>query len=815
MDEINKNGGAIDYEDKAAVAQIFYDSVPNQVTRSILFGEPADVESTVANLRFAVYPESVIGIMKSVVNTAFLIALCRWKDLWDNPDWGNSRDLDYFRNSRFSKLFQSAIGKEDITYDLQIFAIIELWVCMKDAPGHVREQFAGIFDVSLVGDDIGLTLQNVRDTIRNASFRQSGSLDKYTAKYCNELCCRLLKSFVIFKSVKIKYPDDLRIDDPYDFAIEYYLSNLAKNVVLYPNKLFGKADDDDQTQDGDSKKGEGLHLILTFDQLLKIKAKQAGNDEEIFNSRMVSPYILVETTAFNGKLQHTYRSFDGTGETRIETDPHVNMNGVVEKNEDIVETRKFLSFNYGNIREFALVVSDAIKNNPTKRSRLFNECKTNHEKIIADIKDADAPDIYWDNIITLMIVEMGPSDFLELIIDNDNIFDSILENVGWRMIGTDKAEKFREQYENECAALQKICALNEQIFFQQRTELRARIILRAIGFDKTILKEIHPFEESLSFKYAKILAHIDVLKRYGIPGERIDPDECYKSAEGLTKIFKDIFIFLQIFYCGLDAYAMKKENLPISSHKKNKNGPPEYHKACFGAFSAAAEKKYHEIKNQSLTESFEAFCNLCELYNSGSGGSDFNISEHAGRMKRLITRNYICDVAKLRFFAEIEFPNGEKSTIFEMIGNLGYKYTTQKKFCEWLTYFQDLFLFLIYNEDYYKHGLFNEEDGVLKDKDCDPIYPYLVTYYRENVDRDNLKKCSYRVPVPTNGLTAEPRDQGFVVTLLTEEFYLPNTYFCIPLRYGSSESWWINPFLIPRGAIMRMFINDDEEEEEA
>ena len=812
MSDVNKNGEAINYENAATVAQIFYDSVPDQVTRSILFSEPSDMESTVESLQYCVYPENIIGIMKSIVNTAFLITLCRWKDLMDRSDWGNTRDLDYFKNSRFSKLFQSAIGKEDVTYDLQIFALIELWVCMKDAPGHVREQFAGIFDVTLVGDDIGLTLQDVRDTIRNAAFKQSGTLGKYTVKYCYELCCNLLTSFVIFKSVKFTYPEDARLDDLQDFSIRYHLSNLAKDVVLYPNQLFGQKSGSEQ--EGEEEKGQSLHLVLTFDQLLKLKAQQEGREAELFNNFVVSPYLLVETTAFNGKLQHTYRSFDGSGETRIETEPHVSMKGVVAQRSDVNETRKFLSFNYGNIREFSLVVSDAIKNSPTKRNRLFTECKLRFEKIVADIKDADAPNVYWDNIITLMLVEMGPSDFLELILDDDGIFDAVLDNIGWRITGPEKAEDVRRQYEEECAALRQLYVLNEHIFFQQRTELRTRIILRAIGFDKSLFKEIHPFEESLSFKYAKILAHVEVLRQYGIPGARVDEDECYRSTEALVQIFKDIFIFLQVFYHGVDAFACAKENSLFRYQRKNRDRPPEYFKECFPAFSNAARAKYEEVKNQSLTEAFEAFCALCEKYNSGGNGSDFNISEHAGRLKRLITRNYICDVAKLRYFAEIELKSGEKSTIFKMLENFGYKYNKQEKFCEWLTYFQDLFLFLIYNEDYHKHGLFNEEAGVLKDKDCDPIYPYLVTYYRENVDRDNLKKCSYRVPVPTNGLTAEPRDQGFVVTLLTEELYMPDTYYCIPLRYGSSESWWINPFLIPRFALMRIFHSEEEEVQE-
>ena len=78
------------------------------------------------------------------------------------------------------------------------------------------------------------------------------------------------------------------------------------------------------------------------------------------------------------------------------------------------------------------------------------------------------------------------------------------------------------------------------------------------------------------------------------------------------------------------------------------------------------------------------------------------------------------------------------------------------------------------------------------------------------MDRDNLKKCTYRVPMPIG--ENKGNGQGFVVTLLTEENYPPNSYFCIPLRYGSSDSWWINPFLIPKIVIRRLKTDEENHE---
>lgn len=163
---------------------------------------------------------------------------------------------------------------------------------------------------------------------------------------------------------------------------------------------------------------------------------------------------------------------------------------------------------------------------------------------------------------------------------------------------------------------------------------------------------------------------------------------------------------------------------------------------------------------------------------------------------------------KLRRFAEVQTQSGEKTTIFEVLGNL-QKYMFEPSYSEWLTYLQDIFMFLIYNEDYNERGLWDSGHDPLKDKDCDPIYPYIVTYYRENIDRDNVKKCTYRVPLPIAGV----ENEGYIVTLLTDEEYLPATYYCIPLRYGSSDSWWINPFLIPKNVIRRIGYPDPEDKD--
>jgi hypothetical protein len=458
--------------------------------------------------------------------------------------------------------------------------------------------------------------------------------------------------------------------------------------------------------------------------------------------------------------------------------------------------KKFLSFNYKNIREFALVVSDAIKTNSVKKKTLFDECSAKYPQIVADIKEYDSPEIYWDNLITLMLVEMGPSDFLELVLDDEQIFKSVMSNIGWRCIGHQEAISYQQSYQNSIHVLENQYGRSKKQLKRRYIELRITYVLKAMGYFNSETVNYNPFEESLSAKYDNILVCLKSLRQYKDSPNSVNIKECNESKENLIDIYKNIFIFLQLFYAGLDKYSSTKQNC-ISVEKVQ-----ERRRECLDAFIDSASRLYGKIKDQTLSEAFHSFCNMCQKYNS-RGNDNFNVSQEASRLKYIITRNYICDVTKLEYFSTIKTQDGEETTIFDMLENMSDKYYKDNSFAEWLTYFQDVFFFLIYNEDYDKRGLF-KSIGELKDKDCDPIYPYIVSYYRENIDRDNLKKCTYRVPVPVSDVDSENHDQGFVVTLLTEEDYPPNTYFCIPLRYGSTENWWINPFMIPKFVVKRI-----------
>lgn len=784
----NRNGEVIDLLDHRRLAKLILETVRNDEVTSAIFGifVGLDDEVKVDDLAYSLTGYGSVAAIKSIINMAFIVTYCRWKQVFERSKDGWERISDYetFNNTRYTRLFKNAMLNERITLDLQVFALIEAWVGTRTGKdGDDAHVFDGIFNTGRFGSRTGIILQRALDLAKKASFKGGKNDDKYGkyGKYnCNLYCYYLLKLFPVFDDMKFICPKTSDYSSNDDFVIKY--SNEDEDIILYPNRLFA----------------EQKFLVSEY-QLIKMKGGDIDGE-----AAANSCFIRTGISGYEGKMQVVYTSFNCEDETSITVDD-MPRDSMLNDQHDAIEMRKFLSFDYRNIREVALVISDAVRYNTAKKNIILKEWSDRHKNSEVKIDS----DIYWDNIIMLMLVEMGPSDFLELLLDDDELFNEIMLNISRRCIGLAALDERLSEYKEAYARLERQTARkNSRQFKTFVTELRALTVLKSIGFNNKS-DDASPFEESLSAKYDCILSCIKMLRQYVDKPDKVDIQECKESKDILIDLFKNIFIFLQIFYEGLDAYAISKQAYMNKQTNDGESNIEERRRQCRDAFIERGRKIYAVIKNQSVSQAYDTFCKTCEKYNK-SDGKSFSISEEAKRLRYLITRNYICNVDMLRYYATIEVSAGEKTDIFRMLENFSDKYYSHPKFAEWLEYFKDVFLFLVYNEEYNKRGLYRTMND-LDDKNCDPVYPYIVTYYRENIDRDNLKKCSYRVPIPSSDSNGAFHDKGYVVTLLTEEDYPSTTYFCIPLKYGSTDNWWINPLLIPRDDIVKEIIQNNRD----
>ena len=781
---------------------------------AILFGTRLDREPKPEALVGQLANNGVIGVMRRAISLAYLIALSTWKEIDsiknENNAFGSQEKINTFNKARFSRLFRGAIVNEEVGVDLEVFSLIELWIYLKNRDDLLDFYYHSFFLVGPFGDDIVTTFQEASKAIKNADFKRTDQNDEETTLVNNKVCYDLLRNLLIFKKLTIEFDNSgiFDINNKEDFVIKFELQDYDE-LVLYPNRYLNNA-----------------KIVMTAEQV----ANYSDPNKVKTTEKLLNLFILSEISTFNKKLETTYASFDDEKTIMIRKE---NIETELEEDHDeesTKEVRKFLAFNYGHLRDLSVAISDSIRDDPDTKQVILDICQDRFSMIISGLPKKtnnsrytinDVDEIYWDNIVTLMIVEMGQSDFLEEIINERNydLYSKIMDNLEKRLSNKGEVR------ERRAICQRREARLNETEYDKlKKKQYRIEAIIKSVGKreEKEVVDEEDYFGESLTSKYSRIIEYIGVLKQFRDTPDNVNMRQCDDAWNKLTNLFKGIFTFLLVFYELLDYYALDKERnensaLTYSDEDVSNTGVDTRFTArrqLIENCKSQAKDKLKEIGDLNLVESFDKFCDLCDDYMRGSfdKSNAGSFDAKSKRLKKLITRSYICDSSKLRFFANTSFPKEsrfwkdpnvpETYSILEILQNKPSGVTSNPSFVNWLNHLKDLFLFLIYNEDYNEQGLYAKrtKDGetvAFKDKDCDPIYPYIVTYYNEQIDRDNFKKCSYRVPIPMNGDMPTEKDSVKTVTLLMEENYRPSTYFCVPLRYGSSESWWINPFLFP------------------
>ncbi len=746
------------------VAKYFTGLIPHPVTRSIVFNckLKGDFEGALEDLRCDLTHDylggyDLVASMKRLTSLAFITVFSCWCELKKMLQKHSDIERSEFQKTRYSRIFESVLKREEITYDLEIFSLIEVWVALKK--GAMGASIFGAF-FSNLENDFGITLQKALGMMKEVSFKETSGA--YSELEVKETLCQLIEGFVFLRTLAIDYRNEFTLSCMINFNRKTFAPN-----SIFPNMKF----------------------ILSQEELLRIRARQDGAPLEERTGKKkalkLMPYLMVANSDFNGKKQSLYRAFDDTVEVKIdlETEEYVTMAELNKRDADLEALRKVLSFDYKNLRSFALVISDSL--NQSHKQYLFEICKNKYPTILPNISDSQSEAIYWDNVITLLLVEIGPSDFLYSIM-SDDLYEQLMRNMAYRCIDRNLKIQSEERFRAEIAELKKVCGTKKAMFEHHKKLLQCNFLIQMTGLKSEEEKTaFSPFEESLMYKFDRMQNSLRILGRTNLSLE-----DCNAQKENLSECFRNIFLMLQIFYEGLDSYAEA-----MRSSKANATRA-EMHESCKKAFISAAKKKYYKIKDLSLSKMYDKFYEMCIEYNTTLQSEGFNVSEKARNLKCILTRNYICDVGKLNYFASIVFDDGTESNLFAMLEDID-KYTKQKNYEKWLGYFKDFFMFLIYNDDYMERGIYENHPEQLMDKDYDPIYPYVVFYYQENIDKDHLKKCNYRVPIPCSRLTEENKNEGFMVTLLTDNEYTPNgNYFCIPLKYGSTEDWWINPFMI-------------------
>lgn len=736
----------INYLDAQAVIDHIKALVPCRDMQNILFDRSNGVDENIFYGHMNFY-------MRNIITMSFVLVYTRWKQVYKNEDGDLSGEkLERFKSTRYSAIFESIDKDENLNLDIMVFALIEVWVGMHVDNDLADEVFNGFFRKRQ--KNFGVTLQKA------LKFAYTDEFEMIDAVEQNKLICEVLSGMAIFDKLEMSAREERK--DFFDCRCRF--SNIEV-IELCPNKW---------------------HDVKLICHKGYFDFMERNTEQEIVSQR-IRPYIICGYSKLENDITYSYRTFDEQYYKDITISSTRDIEELNIEQQKLDAINQLLAFNYKKLRDFSLVICDSINKLKGYKRLIFNKYKDKYRTIFPDGSFPEE-DYLWDNIITLLLVELGPTEFLQSFIDV-TIFDQIMVNIKTRYMTENEYDEILRHYKNSLENLEKSYIYQQKFKDIPSKKLMAITVVSAMHkSDVDTINDIDfgIYEESLATKYDKAKLLIDKLKTDNKLSE-------YSEAQDeLQKTLEDMLRFVQIFYAGIGGYAQGGE---------------------YG-FIDAGRKKKSEIRGLSLSQLFDKFVEQCERACKKTD-SDM-LSDDARNLKKMITRTYICDVRKLKYFTQIKMGK-EETNIFAVIENLS-KYVREENYNTCLEKVLGFFIYLVFNDDCKTSdavnvGLINQfESGIISEKEIDPIYPYIVSYYSENTDRDEVKRCNYRAYFPAKYTQEYDSAEIITVTLLTEREYTKNTtYYCLPLKYGSTGKWWIEPFMVPTSIFKKILKEENNE----
>lgn len=451
-----------------------------------------------------------------------------------------------------------------------------------------------------------------------------------------------------------------------------------------------------------------------------------------------------------------------------------------------------LSFKY--IKNLSLAVSDTVTRE-TKR-KIYEHYSIKYNDIFELGYKKNLNDINWDNVFTILMIEEGPSELLEFLLDSDGFyFDKILRDLEIRYNKVGFANEVKEKYEEAQDAelgMVKKYATDNTAFVKNLDSINKTFMAKSI-IDGLAMLESNTKRNNAHF-VESLPMRIKTLDKIIAAS-----DSAMSKALKINKVLEKTFRYIIPFYEGIIAYQIAKDEL--KSEFESKGIDPDYvdkkrqREICENAFFDEARKVKERIVRLPLGKLVEEFRELTKSLIKVNMGRT-SISEKGKALKNAIGRNYVClyqtfegiikftkeDVADIVVDNIPEditnFINNEKHDKPEtLVANVVL-------FNKFLLKVKELLYYFIYNEDYQREMILGQQISF------DPIYPFVVRYTVKSENRDGYNINNFSVFVTDDNVTNE-------VKILSEwDYDINEKYYCIPNIETSNKRWWIEPFLI-------------------
>ncbi len=527
-------------------------------------------------------------------------------------------------------------------------------------------------------------------------------------------------------------------------------------------------------------------------------------------------YLASYEVSANHRCRLTYYTFAGSEILHVETPIRDFLSNASLKNHNsapksiLAKSLSSLSFKY--IKNLALAVSDTVTRET--RRKLYEHYSMKYADVFELGYKKNLNDINWDNVFTILMIEEGPSELLEFLLDSDGFyFDKILRNLEVRYNKPGFAFEVKEKYEDaqdmELGMVKKY-ATDNMAFVKNLDSINKTFMAKSIIDGLAVLesntkKNDAHFVESLPMRI-KTLDKIIAAS-----------DSAMSKALKINKVLEKTFRYIIPFYEGIIRYQLTKEELKAEFITKGINpdlmDKKQQRDLCENAFFEAATKAKEEIIRLPLGRLVEVFRNLTQSLVDTKGGR-MSISEKGKALKNAIGRNYIC--AYHTFESIIKFTKEDVADIvIDHIPQDITSFINNEKhdkpetlvanvvlFNKFLLKVKELLYYFIYNEDYQREMILGQQISY------DPIYPYVVRYTVKSENRDGYNINNFSVFVTDDNVTNE-------VKILSEwDYDINEKYYCIPNIETSNKRWWIEPFLISCKRYDELIYSDGKREKQ-
>lgn len=720
----------------AEVAERIDEEIKDENLKKLLFGRKHPDEDDLGG----------IGILYRMMLFTFFYVFAKYKA--DKKE--NKLENVYPNAQRVFDSFECVYNGEDICFDFIMYVLTEIQI---DVISYGRKSyFYGIFST----DENSLQIPQVRIPVK--TWLHSAKLAEQDNNKILTWFMGLYDCLPVLRNAKV-----LEIPASEDAESEWYKKTKFNYVFTPKNFEFSGF--------------ELLFIDKTDNELYYL-----GSYENVADNKSVLSYY----TLGGDNLQKIT-----VATAFFLSSSYTTNNNTVPKS---IFAKSLFSIGFKYIKNLSYAVCDTITR--ATKQKLFEHYSRKYSDIFELGFNKKWYEVNWDNIVTILMFEEGPSAVLELILDSEGMyFEKILQNLEIRYNKESFADDIKKRYEEAQS--------EEMEMIKRYVDDNTSIIKNISAMNKTLMAKciidgLAKCEENNTIHSNTRFVESLPMRINSITKVTLSNESMAGQVIKINKALEKTFRFIIPFYTGLIAFQQFKDQY---INEQEAQGITFIDRTllfarCEEEFYKAAEAKMRDICLMSLGKLIDK--EFVELASSLTSKVGHRITiKPAGRaLKSAIGRSYLCSLETFRGIMRIRCGgpsyNGKinyyETTITGFINNVkhdnGGTANAPILFKHFIQKVKELMYFFIYNEDYEREMIIGQQISY------DPIYPYVVRYTEKSENRDGYYINSFSVSFDADNGEKE------VKILSDREYSINEKYYCIPNVTMANSRWWIEPLLI-------------------